>query len=642
MKRFSMFIFFAGVFTLAALTSAAAVDSAQEPRHPAPDPPSAYREQTKPPIRYRYPLQTPSVAWAFHKTADGAHPNADEQQMLWLMNEARSDPAAEGIWLANTGNANVESAIDFFGVDLEVLKNEFAAISAKPPAAFDVRLYDAAYQHSLDLIARDAQDHQGQFDKIDASGFDYTTVRGNVFSYADSALYAHAGLNIDWGDDGGDGTGMQPGRGHRKAIMSTDGDYRNVGLAVVPESDESTNVGPLVVSGNYARADTSSVDHHNRFIVGTVWEDFDCSGRYDPGEGFADVQVMPDSGAYYAVTAAGGGYAIPATAAGTYLLTFSGGGLPTAGTRTVTVGEDSVLADYRHAASAPAAAFRASPQVVCTGAAVVFEDESYPCSTARTWSFSGGSPASSAQKRVDVTYGSPGTYTVTLTPENAVGAGASLTRSQAVSVFSPPPSGCAAGTQNLSNSFGMGIYRVAFGTIDKASDGAVDDGGYRDFACSAAAFLAADVPHRFSVKVGSANDEHVGIYVDGNGDGDFSDPDEALYTSASAAAGVHTATVSFDGGSLPLGTLLRLRVKSDFESSFDPSACSGPQYGQVEDFGVVLTRLSLADAVRVLQALTAVSGAAVPPHVPDVDADGRIDSAEAIYVLQQVAGARSP
>jgi hypothetical protein len=37
--------------------------------------------------------------------------------------------------------------------------------------------------------------------------------------------------------------------------------------------------------------------------------------------------VAPNLGGYYAVTSAGGGYAIPITSAGTYQVTFSGGGV---------------------------------------------------------------------------------------------------------------------------------------------------------------------------------------------------------------------------------------------------------------------------------------------------------------------------
>jgi hypothetical protein len=286
------------------------------------------------------------VLWTLHASADGLHPSADEQSMLWLMNRARQDPTSEGVFLATVDDADVQSAIGWFGVNTDVLMQEFAAIAPKPPAAFDARLYEAAYQHSLYLIANDTQDHTGQFDRVAAAGFHAWGMRGNVFSYADSALYAHAGFNIDWG--GSDGTGMQSGRGHRLAIMSIDGDYTNVGLAAVPEANGATSVGPLVVTGNYAYAATSYADHYNRFLVGTVWQDLDDNGRYDAGEGFGGVAVVPSVGPYYAVTSAAGGYAIPlpaTVAGGPVVVSFAGGGVDPA-TKLVDVGSTSQLVDY--------------------------------------------------------------------------------------------------------------------------------------------------------------------------------------------------------------------------------------------------------------------------------------------------------
>ena len=284
--------------------------------------------------------------WTLHESADGLHPNADEQSMLWLMNRARRDPTAEGVFLAATGDPDVQSAIGWFGVNLGVLTQEFAAIPAKPPAAFDARLYEAAYQHSLYLIANDAQNHTGQFDRVAAAGFHAWGMRGNVFSYADSAFYCHAGFNVDWG--GSDGTGMQSGRGHRMAIMSVDGDYTNVGLAAVPEANAATSVGPLVVTGNYAYAATDQADHYNRFLVGTVWKDLDGNGRYDAGEGFAGVEVVPSVGPYYAITGTAGGYAIPlppSVADGPVAVSFAGG-VVAPHTELLSVGGSSELVDY--------------------------------------------------------------------------------------------------------------------------------------------------------------------------------------------------------------------------------------------------------------------------------------------------------
>jgi hypothetical protein len=307
----------------------------------------------------------PSVEWEYHKTPDNRHPNGNEQQLMWLMNRARSNPAGEGMWFAaihdryypfidgcsgradDTDFCHIAGALDFWDVDLDLLQDEFAGYEAKPPAAFDVRLYKAAKAHSDYLISIDGQNHTGQFDRIDDQNFSYRRARGNVFSYSLSANYGHAAFNVDWGTAGGDGSGMQSPRGHRLAIMSIDGDYTNVGYAVVPASDLEMEVGPLVITGNYCEANAAAQNHYNRFIVGTVWSDDDGDDFYDPGEGIGGVTVMPDQGGFYAVTSDAGGYAVPITQAGTYEVTFSGGGraLSEDIVKTVGIVDESVLLD---------------------------------------------------------------------------------------------------------------------------------------------------------------------------------------------------------------------------------------------------------------------------------------------------------
>lgn len=296
----------------------------------------------------------PNTEWRYHKTDDNLHPDGNEQQMIWLMNRARANPSQEGAWLAATGNALIEGAISYWSVDLDLMQAEFDGYPRKPPAAFDVRLYTAAKAHCDNLIERDAQDHNGQFALIDQAGFIYEYARGIVYSYSESALYGHAGFNIDWGPDGGDNTGVQQDRGHRLAIMSLDNPHTanivedsdtNVGLAVVPSSDPVKRVGPLVITGDFCKARTTSADHFNRFLVGTVWQDTNGNDQYDPGEGMGGITVTPDHGTYYAVTANSGGYAIPITAGGTYAVTFQGPGIDPEVTRATDVSGQSVLLD---------------------------------------------------------------------------------------------------------------------------------------------------------------------------------------------------------------------------------------------------------------------------------------------------------
>jgi hypothetical protein len=314
-----------------------------------------------------------TTEWVWHKSADGLHPDGNEQQMMWLMNRARANPTAEGQFLSNTGDPHVESDIASFRVDLPKMQAEFATYAPRPPAAFDRRLYDAALQHDVYLIATQSQNHLGQFYRVVASGFKFATWAGNVFSYANSALHAHAAFNIDWGISS---DGMQPGRGHRAALMSLPAVgslLSNVGIAVAP--DALPRAGPFVVTINYA-VPQAVANQANRFIVGTVWSDSNNNGRYDPGEGKGGVTVQPASGNWHAVTAAGGGYAIPVDQPGDFQVTFSGGGFGAPVQRSVTVGNESALLDVM---ATPAVALKLDISRVPTAAAVML-----------TWS--GGNP----------------------------------------------------------------------------------------------------------------------------------------------------------------------------------------------------------------------------------------------------------
>jgi hypothetical protein len=124
--------------------------------YPEPNPPALIRQGTALPALPGRTTTTPYREWTWHRTSDSAHPNGDEQQMLWLMNRARANPALEGARLAASSEPEVASAITYFGVNTAALQSEFAGYAAKPPAAFDRRLYSAALVHANDLIARNA------------------------------------------------------------------------------------------------------------------------------------------------------------------------------------------------------------------------------------------------------------------------------------------------------------------------------------------------------------------------------------------------------------------------------------------------------------------------------------------------------
>lgn len=306
-----------------------------------------------------------TAEWLCHASADGAHPSAEEQELLWLMNRARQDPSGEGAFLAgleaSAEEPRIGEAIDLYDVDLGVLQDEYDAIAPKPPAAFDRRLHAAALAHAALMITHNdddppcgSQQSPCQLDRVAPSGFFFVAsgLRGNAFGFADSPLFAHAAWGIDWGPFFNPTVppGMFPGRAHRNGVMSVSDasasqGMTNAGIAVVATEGLETELGPFVVVADYANANTAVGDHFDRFLVGTVWEDLDADGLYDAGEGIPGVTVTPVPGNWFATTSAGGGFAIPVITPGTIDVFFSGGGVPTRET-SVGVGADSVLVDY--------------------------------------------------------------------------------------------------------------------------------------------------------------------------------------------------------------------------------------------------------------------------------------------------------
>ncbi|RIK98480.1 MAG: hypothetical protein DCC71_20930 [Proteobacteria bacterium] len=300
--------------------------------------------------------------WLCHKTEDGLHPDGLEQALVWRMNRARQDPPAEGAFLAAIDDPATVDAIEFYGVDLDALQDEFAAIAPKPPAAFDRRLYAAALGHAELMIGEDdddpdcgeAEQPPCQLERVGPAGFFFVSggLRGNAFGFGLSPLFTHASWNVDWGPFFNPVVppGMFPGRVHRKGVMSdpdevADEVLTNVGVAAVSTEGRDTDLGPVVYVANYANANTAVADHHDRFVVGTVWQDLDADGAYDPDEGRGGVTVTATPGALFATTAPGGGYAIPIAAPGAVEVAFEGGGVPSFAASVEVAGE-SVLVDY--------------------------------------------------------------------------------------------------------------------------------------------------------------------------------------------------------------------------------------------------------------------------------------------------------
>ena len=83
------------------------------------------------------------------------------------------------------------------------------------------------------------------------------------------------------------------------------------------------------------------------------------------------------------------------------------------------------------------AEFSADKNVICSGDNVQFTDESYNSVSGWSWSFPGGSPATSTAQNPSVTYSAPGVYTVTLVATDG-GPGQTETKTSYITVLDPP------------------------------------------------------------------------------------------------------------------------------------------------------------------------------------------------------------
>jgi hypothetical protein len=272
---------------------------------------------------------------------DFGDPSPEEQQIWFLVNRARSDPPAEGRWLANTDDQLVSEGIKAFGIDVTQLVADFDEYTPQPPVAWDPRLARAAARHAADQAVHRTQEHREQngsqpADRVRTEGVKSTYLAETISGHVHSPVFGHAAFQIDWG--GPPPTGVQdwPKPGHRMAIMSADPGRpvtNAVGMAWLPVSTDD-GFGPNVLVQEFARIDET-------FIVGTVWTDRNGNGTLDFGEGLDAVKVVPNQGPWYARTASEGSYALPVTQ-GTYTISVTRAGYTTVH-RQVNIGTENAL-----------------------------------------------------------------------------------------------------------------------------------------------------------------------------------------------------------------------------------------------------------------------------------------------------------
>jgi len=269
-----------------------------------------------------------------------------EQELLEMLNRMRTSPQAEYNILTQTKNKDVLDAINFFHVDLTVLKQQFSQLTAVQPLAWDATLRKAALAHSQAMIDADEQTHQapGEADlatRIKNAGYTQMSVAGeNVFAFAESMFHAHASFAIDWGNDT---NGIQNPPGHRDNMM--DGDYREVGMGILDvPSASGKQVGPIVVTQDLG----NRYHFGNSWFLGVVYNDANHDGQYNAGEGIggATITLRSSTATFSTTSMSAGGYQITVPS-GIYTVTASSALLGgTINLPNITIGSQNVKRDF--------------------------------------------------------------------------------------------------------------------------------------------------------------------------------------------------------------------------------------------------------------------------------------------------------
>jgi vibriolysin len=223
----------------------------------------------------------------------------------------------------------------------------------------------------------------------------------------------------------------------------------------------------------------------------------------------------------------------------------------------------------------PVANFTASTTNPSVGGSVNFTDTSTNTPTSWSWTFEGGTPATSTAQNPTVTYNTVGTYDVTLVATNAQGSDDEI-KVDYITVSEIPYCDSSGNSQAYEY-----IAGVAVADLNNSSGAS----GYSDFT-----YLTAHLTQGDSASVSltpgfvsSSYTEYWKIWIDYNGDHDFEDTGEEVF----AGSGSSTVNGSFTvPGSAPLGNT-RMRVSMSYSTY--PPICGTFTYGEVEDYTANIT-----------------------------------------------------
>ncbi|NIO80977.1 MAG: PKD domain-containing protein [Candidatus Aminicenantes bacterium] len=223
----------------------------------------------------------------------------------------------------------------------------------------------------------------------------------------------------------------------------------------------------------------------------------------------------------------------------------------------------------------PVADFSADKTTVMVGSDVNFTDQSSYNPTSWSWTFEGGTPATSTAQNPTVTYNTLGTFDVTLTATNDLGSDTE-TKVDYITVTDTPIYCSSQGNTQVDEYIG-GVQIADLNNTSGPSP-------YSDFT-----YLTANMTAGSTVNVtltpvftGTVYTEYWTIWIDYNYDGDFEDAGEEVFNDYGTT--VITGSFTVQSG---VDVVTRMRVTMKYGSYATP--CETFTYGEVEDYTANIT-----------------------------------------------------
>jgi len=224
----------------------------------------------------------------------------------------------------------------------------------------------------------------------------------------------------------------------------------------------------------------------------------------------------------------------------------------------------------------------------CSGQ-VEFVDSSSNAPLSWDWDFGDGT--NSSIQHPEHLYNDTGTYIVRLIVCNTINCDTVYKPLTITGVSGPKAAHCTPLT--TSYCCDMGIISVNFNDINKTSQDAID--GYSDFSCSNSTTVLAGVSYPILVSTGGLQNENIKVWIDYNNNRIFENSTEQVFTSMYRTS--HSGIINISNSSVT-NIPLRMRISSDIWGNNIFDGCINLEYGQAEDYTVIVLPNTLPPATN--------------------------------------------